>query len=81
MFGLTIIGYTVATMWAVLFLIVWVAIAFWPARVASRKGYSGLLFFIISLFFFFLSLLIAYILPDKTKTVQSSTTPPSAPEA
>ena len=29
-----------------LFLIVWVAIAFWPARVAARKGHSFFLYFL-----------------------------------
>ena len=26
--------------WSILFIIVWFAIAFWPARVAARKGHS-----------------------------------------
>ena len=29
-------------------LIIWVAIAFWPARVAARKGHSFLGYFIFS---------------------------------
>ncbi len=32
--------------------IIWVAIAFWPARVAARKGHSFLAYFILSLVFF-----------------------------
>ncbi|MFZ2014722.1 MAG: hypothetical protein WAV00_12930 [Nocardioides sp.] len=32
-------------------LIIWVAIAFWPARVAGRKGHSFVGYFIPSLFF------------------------------
>jgi len=31
---------------SILFLIIWVALAFWPARVAGRKGHSFILFFI-----------------------------------
>jgi hypothetical protein len=42
--------------------LIWIAIAFWPARVAARKGHSFFGFFILSLFFFPLSLLIAYLI-------------------
>ena len=37
---------------SILFIIVWVAIAFWPARVAARKGHSFFLYFLFSLVFF-----------------------------
>ena len=33
-------------------LLIWIAIAFWPARVAGRKGHSFIGYFIFSLFFF-----------------------------
>jgi hypothetical protein len=49
----------------IIFLIIWVAIAFWPARVARRKGHSWLLFFIFSLFFFPLALIVAYMVHDR----------------
>jgi hypothetical protein len=49
-----------------LFLIIWIAIAFWPARVAARKGHSFLGFFILSLIFFPLSLILAYVVQDRT---------------
>jgi uncharacterized membrane protein SirB2 len=52
--------------YAVLFLIIWVAIAFWPARVARRKGHSFVGFFLLSLFFFPLSLILAYVSDDRT---------------
>jgi hypothetical protein len=42
---------------------IWVALAFWPARVADRKGHSFFGYFILSLFFFPLSLLMAYMVP------------------
>jgi hypothetical protein len=48
-------------------LIIWIAIAFWPARVARRKGHSWLLFFIFSLFFFPLALLVAYLVRDRRR--------------
>ena len=34
---------------SILFIIIWVAIAFWPARVAARKGHSFFLYFLFSL--------------------------------
>ena len=53
-------------LWAILFVVIWIAIAFWPARVAGRKGHSFILYFIFSLFFFPLALLVAYLVPDRT---------------
>ena len=49
-----------------LFLIIWIAIAFWPARVAGRKGHSFVLYFIFSLFFFPAALIVAYLVKDRT---------------
>jgi ABC-type Mn2+/Zn2+ transport system permease subunit len=46
-------------------LIIWVALAFWPARVAGRKGHSFLGYFILSLFFFPLALVMAYVVKDR----------------
>jgi len=66
MFAMTILGFTVSVIWAWILLILWIAIAFWPARVAGRKGHSFLGYFILSLFFFPLALIIAYLVPDRT---------------
>ena len=49
----------------ILGLIIWIAIAFWPARVARRKGHSFLGYFILSLFFFPLALILAYMVNDR----------------
>ncbi len=46
-------------------LIIWIAIAFWPARVARRKGHSFVGYFILSLFFFPLALIMAYVVHDR----------------
>jgi hypothetical protein len=54
--------------WAVLvvvFLAIWIAVAFWPARVARRKGHSFIGYFIFSLIFFPLALLTAYLVHDR----------------
>lgn len=64
MFATTLLGFTITTMWAVAFLFIWIAIAFWPARVAARKGHSFLGYFIFSIFFFPLALLVAYLSND-----------------
>ena len=42
----------------------WIAVAFWPARVAARKGHSFLGYFIFSLFFFPAALIVAYLVKD-----------------
>jgi hypothetical protein len=49
--------------------IIWVALAFWPARVAGRKGHSFLGFFVLSLFFWPLSLILAYLVEDRAVVV------------
>jgi hypothetical protein len=56
--------------WWIAFLVVvfiWVAIAFWPARVAARKGHSFFLFFVFSLFFFPAALIVAYLVRDRRR--------------
>jgi len=50
-------------------LIIWIAIAFWPARVARRKGHSWLGFFIFSLVFFPAALIVAYVVRDRRVAV------------
>jgi uncharacterized membrane protein YhdT len=50
---------------SILFLIVWIAIAFWPARVAGRKGHSFFGYFIFSLIFFPAALIVAYVVQDR----------------
>jgi hypothetical protein len=42
-----------------------VAIAFWPARVAGRKGHSFFGYHIFSLFFFPAAIIVAYMVPDR----------------
>jgi hypothetical protein len=56
-------------LWWTLALIIWIAIAFWPARVAARKGHSFLGYFIFSLFFFPAALIVAYLVKDRTSGV------------
>ena len=51
----------------ILAFIIWVLIAFWPARVAGRKGHSFILFFLFSLFFFPAALITAYVVRDRVR--------------
>ncbi len=52
---------------SIIFIFIWVAIAFWPARVAARKGHSFFLYFLFSLFFFPAALIVAYLVRDRTR--------------
>jgi hypothetical protein len=63
LYALSALGWTAL---GILFLIIWVAIAFWPARVARRKGHSFIGYFIFSLIFFPLALITAYLVRDRT---------------
>ncbi len=72
-----LLGFTISSIWSIIILVFWLAIAFWPARVAARKGYSFLLFFLLScILSFVVALIIAYLVPRKTG---ASTPPPAAP--
>jgi hypothetical protein len=54
---------------AVVLAVIWVALAFWPARVAGRKGHSFFGFFLLSVFCFPLALILAYMADDRTRAV------------
>jgi hypothetical protein len=60
---------------AVIVAMIWIALAFWPARVAARKGHSFLGYFIFSLFFWPAALIVAYVVEDRTVVVQERPTP------
>jgi hypothetical protein len=53
--------------WTILFVFLWVLIAFWPARVAARKGHSFIGYFVLSLFFFPLALIMSYAVHDRVR--------------
>jgi hypothetical protein len=46
-------------LWTVLAVVIWIAIAFWPARVAARKGHSVFGYFIFSPVVFPAALIVA----------------------
>jgi hypothetical protein len=55
-------------LWTTIAIVVWIALAFWPARVAARKGHSFFGYFLFSIVFFPLALIVAYMVSDKTTT-------------
>ncbi len=59
---------------AVVGVAIWIALAFWPARVAGRKGHSFLGYFIFSLFFFPAAIIVAYLVQDRTEVPAGVTT-------
>ncbi len=55
--------------WGILALIACILIAIWPARIASKKGYSFVLWFLLSIFFWWITLFVtAFVLKDQTRT-------------
>ena len=58
-------------LWWTLAIIVWIALAFWPARVAARKGHSFAGYFVFSIFFFPLALLVAYLTDDRSGSMRT----------
>jgi hypothetical protein len=66
-FAFSAVGWTLS---AIVFLIIWILLAFWPARVARRKGHSFIGYFIFSLIFFPLALLTAYLVRDRNRTAR-----------
>ena len=59
----------------VILVMIWVLLAFWPARVADRKGHSFLGFFIFSLFLWPVALIVAYVVDDRTAVVPQRPAP------
>ncbi|MGO8958698.1 MAG: hypothetical protein ACLQFR_15215 [Streptosporangiaceae bacterium] len=53
--------------WWILYSVIWIAIAFWPARVAGRKGHSSVGYFIFSLFVFPAAIICAYLVRDRVR--------------
>ncbi len=55
----------------ILGIVAWFVLAFWPATIAKRKGYSFVLFLILAIFISWLiALIIALIMKDKNETAQ-----------
>jgi hypothetical protein len=71
----TLIGVDVSALGWIIAVAIWIAIAFWPARVADRKGHSFFGYFLLSLLFFPLALIMAYMVGDRTAPASSVARP------
>jgi len=60
-----VIEFKMYTGFLLLGIFLWIMLAFWPARVAGRKGHSFWGYFILSLLFFPLALILAFVISDK----------------
>ncbi len=60
-------------LWRILSAIIWIAIAFRPARVAGRTGHSFTGFFIFSLFLFPAAITTAYLVHHRTEVAGGGT--------
>ena len=57
--------------WGVLGIVAWIIIAIWPARIASKKGHSFILWFFISISFWWITLFwVNFGLKDRNRTAQ-----------
>jgi ABC-type Mn2+/Zn2+ transport system permease subunit len=61
----------------ILGIILWIIVALWPASIARRKGYSFLLFFLISLLFWWITLFVTLFMKDKTRSSSTLASPPA----
>jgi hypothetical protein len=59
-------------LWTFIVIVIWVALAFWPARVAARKGHSFFGYFLFSIVFFPAALIVAYMVGDRTRGVSGT---------
>ena len=53
-------------LWTTIVVVIWVALAFWPARVAARNGHSFFGYFLFSIVFFPAALIVAYMVGDRS---------------
>ncbi len=56
-----------SVIWDIVLAVIWIAIAFWPARMAGRKGHSFVGYFIFSLFFFPAAIIVASLVPGRAR--------------
>ena len=71
MFATTFLGYTVSVFMFILGIVLWIALALLPATIAKNKGHSFLGWFIVSLFFWWITLFIAIFMKDRTHPTAS----------
>lgn len=65
MFATTIVGLSV--LGAILVLLAWLALALLPASIAKGKGHSFFLWFILSIFFWWITLFVTLFMHDRNR--------------
>lgn len=65
-----ILGFTLNVVFVWLIIFLWVIIALWPASIAAQKGHSFFGWFLLSLFFWWITLFVVlFALEDKSDDV------------
>jgi len=65
---LNILGYSLSIVWLMFWIFLCILVALWPASVAKQKGHNFLGWFILSIFFWWITLFVAiFLLKDKSK--------------
>jgi len=67
MFAMTIFGYTLSVIWFFVLLLLWIVVALLPASIARNKGRSFLGWFMLSLFFWWITLFVAIFMKDRAR--------------
>lgn len=70
---MTFLGFTLSIFWFSFLLILWVVVALWPATIARSKGHSFLGWFILSLFFWWITLFVALFMKDRNNPTVAHT--------
>ncbi len=65
---LNILGYSLSIVWLMFWIFLCILVAFWPASIAKQKGHSFLLWFIVSVPFWWITLFVTlFLLEDNSK--------------
>lgn len=67
MFAMTVLGFTLSVFWFTFLVVIWILLALLPATIASNKGHSFLGWFILSLFFWWITLFVALFMPNRNR--------------
>jgi len=72
MFAMTFLGYTLSLFVFMFLVLLWVAIALIPANIAKSKGHSFWGWFLVSIFFWWITLFITIFMRDRSATSLAS---------
>jgi hypothetical protein len=79
-FATTILGVTLSAIWYLFILFLFILIALWPATIAKGKGHSFLLYFLLSIPFWWITFFVVLFLKDKTTGTPAAPTAPTTEE-